>query len=281
MSVAAKEDELPTATVTTPRIAGLDIVKASEGDDFQNELIYGLPGAGKTLLAASAEDVPEMRPVLYVDIEGGTETIRERYPNIDVIRVKPTYDKSGRIIRTAWDQLDDAKGLYESLKKGDGKYTTVIVDNVTELYMLAMTDVMTKTVAEHPERDFDVPAQREWGKASAQVRRWVRHMRDLDMNVIFTAHEKNIENEAGQVLKVVPSLPGKLATEVAGYVDMVLYLYTKTDKDAGLQRKLQTQPAGKYIAKDRSGKLPLILTQPTMKMIHELRKGNGNADSGS
>lgn len=264
------EEELPNATTQSATIAGLNITPVSEGADFIKELIYGIPGSGKTTLAASAEDVPEMRPVLYIDIEGGTLSIKERWPNIQAVRVKTIFDKGGRAKRTAWQQLED---VYEALKKGEGGYATVIVDNMTEGYQLAMQDVMVQLIAEHPERDPDVPGMKEWGKASTQVRRWIRHMRDLNLNLILTAHEAEHTNDSGQILKYTPSLPGKLANEVAGYVDIVLYLYTKQEKEEGLVRKVQTQPAGKYIAKDRSGKLPLVLTNPTMQSIYDLVKG--------
>lgn len=269
---------LPKATTSEDQppaknIAGLPITTVGEGPDKLKILIYAPPGMGKTWLAGSAEDVPEMRPMLYIDVEGGTETLRELHPEIQVVRVKTRYDKGMRVVSSAWKQLI---GLYESLKKGDGEYRTVVVDNITEAYQLSLADVMADLIAEKPDRDIDVPDRREWGKASSQMRRWIRHMRDLDCNVIFTAHSVAIENDSGQAISYAPSFPGKLKNEVAGYVDMVLYLYTKQEKEGDktvLHRKLQTQPAGKFVAKDRSNKLPMIMTDPTMSDIYNARKG--------
>lgn len=44
---------------------GFDIGPVSQRSQYFNFCIYGEPGVGKTRLAASADDVPEMRPVLF------------------------------------------------------------------------------------------------------------------------------------------------------------------------------------------------------------------------
>lgn len=278
--MTTEEDTLPTATVATEEkvaarvhasIGGLPLTKVGTTMPKMKILIYAPPGMGKTRLAASAQDVPEMRELLYIDIEGGTETIRELWPDIQAVRVKDEHDKAGRITRSAWSQCWD---IYEGLKKGEIDVNTVAVDNITEMYGLAMADTMADMLSKTTvERDPDIPSVREYGKTSTQVRRWIRLMRDLDVNLILTAHENALTDDNGNVREYVPGLSGKLAHEVAGYVDIVMYLYTKTDKEDGLQRKGLTQPANKHVAKDRSGKLPQVLTNPTMKMIYELRKG--------
>ena len=69
-------------------IAGLPINKVTEHPPFFNMLVYGESGVGKTTLAGSADEVAEMRKVLIIDIEGGTLSIRKKFPNVEVVRVK-------------------------------------------------------------------------------------------------------------------------------------------------------------------------------------------------
>ena len=246
-------------------IAGLPITSVGEGSSYMNGMIWGIPGSGKTTLAGSAYEVEELHPILFVDIEGGTKAIEEKYPKMDRVRVKTEHDSKGRVIKSAWNQCKD---IYESLKRGEGGYTTVIVDNLSEAYQLCMRDTMEAFYAEKPETtDVDVPSLRAYGKAGSQVRWWVRHLRDLDCHVIFTAHEMAQTNDEGRALAYTPSFPGKLPYELAGFMDMVLYLYVKQDRDE-TNRKLQTGIAGKYLAKDRSGKLPLVLSDPTMAKVY-------------
>jgi hypothetical protein len=119
-----------------------------------------------------------------------------------------------------------------------------------------MRDTMEHRYLERPDIiDLDIPGLREYGKTGSQIKRWVRHLRDLDANVIFTAHEMAQTDDNGNVRAYTPSFPGKLPFELSGFVDMVLYLYTKQEKNE-VYRNIQTQPVGKYLAKDRSGKLP-------------------------
>lgn len=252
------------------RLAGLNVVPVSEGPRHMKICLYGVPGVGKTRLAGSANDVEAMRPVLFIDLEGGTESIRTLYPDIEVVRVKTEFDKGGRVKKSAWAQL---RGLYEELKKGQHGYNTIVIDNITEAYQISLQDVMQKLTAENPDRDPDVPGMREWGKATAQIRRFIRSMRDLPLHVIITAHELAKEDDSGIVRHVTPSLPGKLALEVPGFFDEVFYLYTKSEKGEDNKpitvRKIQTQPVGKYIAKDRTDRLPLVVSDPTMKALYE------------
>ena len=249
-------------------IAGLPVLSVHERTDHVNALIYGDPGAGKTRLAASAFEIEAMRPILIIDIEGGTKSVRNLYPDIDVIRVKSVIDAKGRIKDSAWDQFER---IYDEAKKGDLAYTTFIIDSLTELYWVFMEHHMREVVIEHEDRDPDIPAQRDWGKASARIKRHVRRWRDLENHVIFTALKATVTKGDGKDVRIInytPSLPGKLAYDVTAFVDEVFYLYTKTDRD-GTQRMLLTENANKYLAKDRSNNLPQTMTNPTWADLAE------------
>ena len=240
-------------------IAGLPILHAREAIDHTNYLIYGDPGSGKTTLAASASIVETMTPVLLIDVEGGTKSIRKLYPDIDIIRVKTIYDRGGRVKKSAWDQLND---IYEHAKL-KGEYGTYIIDSLSEVYWINMADWMVEVLLEHPERDADIPAQKDYLKAGSRTKKMVRQYRDLDANVIFTALKATITNDSGGLVNYTPALPGKLAYEIAAFVDEVFYLYTKTEKEE-TKRVILTENANKYLAKDRSDNLPRTVDRPTM-----------------
>lgn len=206
-----------------------------------------------------------MRPVLLIDVEGGTKSIRNIYPEVDILRVKTIHDKAGRVKKSAWEQLED---IYELAKKGELPYETFILDSLSEIYWLYMQHWMSDVVIEHPERDADVPAQRDWGKATSRIKKFIRQYRDLDKHVIFTAFRNTKSTEAGVVLNHTPSLPGKLAFDVVGFMDEVFYLYTKSDKE-GTRRIILTENSNKFLAKDRSDNLPQTLENPTMGKIAE------------
>lgn len=205
--------------------------------------------------------------MLFIDIEGGTKTIRQLHPNVRRIRVKDEFDDKGVLKKSAWMRLQE---VYEDLRR-ENKYKTIVVDSLTEAYKVSMYSVMAGTVRKDPERDLDIPAQRDWGKSSEQIRRMVRAFRDLDCHVIFTALENQNKDQMTGKVTITPSLPGKLAFEIPAFLDIVLYLYTKVEGELKeVHRFILSDNTEKHIAKDRSGRLPLTLKDPTLAAIAEL-----------
>jgi phage nucleotide-binding protein len=245
-----------TAELLRPTfLAGLPVLKASEARQHVNMLIYGNSGVGKTQLAGSADAVPSMRKVLVIDVEGGTMTLGHSYPDVDVVRVKD------------WNAIAE---LYDHLLAGNHDYNTVIIDSLTEAQKFNMGAVMAKRIMEREERgesqDPDVPDMRAWGKNIEQIRKFVRAFRDLEMNVIFTALVKEDKNQRSGLIERKPYLSGKLAGEVAAFLDIVVYMYMKTVDDE-VKRVLLSMATDEYVAKDRTGKLPALMEFPTMQEI--------------
>lgn len=251
-------DTAPVLTTDEQRkFAGLDVGPVKNLAPYINMLVYGDPGVGKTWLGGSASDVEDMGPVLYIDVEGGTLTLREHFPLVDVVRVQ------------SWS---DMAKVYNALKKGEGGYRTVVLDSLTEIQKFSMETIMRDLVAAEPDRDPDVPGMREWGKNINQLRTLVRRFRDLPMNVIFTAlSATDKDGKTGKMFTRV-NLSGKLSGEVPGFVDIVMYMYVK-EKDGEIQRLLLTGATDKVTAKDRSNKLPPVIEQPSMSEIHKLIYG--------
>lgn len=239
--------------MSLPKIAGLPIQRVSQKIPLVNMLIYGDSGVGKTRLAGSADAVPEMRKVLLIDVEGGTLTLRDTYPDVETVRV------------TSWTEM---QVVYDELYTGKYDYTTIIIDSLTEIQKMSMSQVMRKLVDEHGERDADVPGLREWNINLEQTRKFVRAFRDLPVNTVFTALMRADKNPRTGALKRKPSLSGKIADEVAAFLDIVVYLYAK-EIDGEQKRMLLCGQTEETIAKDRSNNLPMIIEDPTMAAIWE------------
>ena len=252
-------------TLRPGSIGGLRIAKAAEQDPHFNMLVFGDVGVGKTRLAGSSDAVPEMRPVLYLDAEGGAFTLRNTYPNTDVVRV------------TDWGELQP---IYEELRAGTTDYRTVVVDSLTELQEMNMAQVMARLGERDPDRyekqGEEIASMLEWQINSKKVRTLIRAFRDLPMTVIFTALMKEDKDKlTGRTVKR-PNLPGKLAAAVAGMFDIVTYMYMQQipdpqDETKEIQgRLLLTEATDKVVAKDRSNKLPKpVMVFPTMADIYK------------
>lgn len=243
-------------TLTKKTLAGLEVRPVQERSAFFNMMFYGDSGTGKTTLAGSADEVPAMRPVLFIDIEGGTESLRHSYPEVETVRV------------TTWKEMQN---VYNVLYEGKHGYKTVVLDSLTEIQKFNMYTIMDSVVQKRPDLDPDVPSMREWGKNLEQLRKMVRGFRDLEMHTIFTALNKSEKDQKTGVTSMKPSLSGKLADEVAAFLDVVCYYYVKQigdGEDAEFRRLLLTQKTDAQVAKDRTGKLPMIIEDPNLSLIH-------------
>lgn len=249
-------------TVITPAtaksIAGIKIERVHERVPHFNLLVYGRSGVGKTRLAGSAFAVPEMSRVLLIDIEGGSLTLRKEFPDIELVRV------------SNWAAMQN---VYQELYAGGHGFKTVILDSLTEIQKFNMTEIMSKLVDKTDgERDMDVPSLREYLKNLEQTRRFVRAFRDLPLNVIFTALEREDKDRMNRPIKL-PSLSGKMAQEVAAFLDIVLYYNMREVEGPDGRRQLrvlQSQATESTIAKDRSGLLPAVMTDPDMEQLYDI-----------
>lgn len=252
-----------TSILTPSTIGKLTIRKAGQETPKINMLVYGPAGVGKTLLCGSADDVPEMRKVLFLDIEGGTFTLQHKFPNTDILRI------------TNWNQLAD---VYAELKAGlHSEYNTIVVDSLTEAQIFNMAEIMRQLVEAKPDRSPDVPDIREWGINQTQVKRFIRAFRDLPVTVIMTALMKEDKNKLSGKVSKTPDLPGKLAGQVPALFDEVFYMYMKKlENEDGVKeekRLLLTGATEDTVGKDRSGKLPLVMIEPTMSKIYNTMMG--------
>jgi hypothetical protein len=254
-----------TGKLTPSSLGGLRVAAVRERPKTINMLVYGDSGVGKTQITGSADAVPEMRPILVIDVEGGTLTLAHTYPDAEVVRVQ------------SWD---DMQRLYNELYRGDHPYRTVVLDSLGEIQKFSMYQIMKDLVAREPSRDPDIPSMREWGKNIEQMRLFVRAFRDLPMNALFTCLAKQDKDPKTGTVKTLPQLPGKLANEVAAFLDIVTYMYVKNIKEGEAyvrKRFLLTGATETQVAKDRSGSLPLVLEEPTMRDIYDYainRKAN-------
>jgi hypothetical protein len=63
-----------------------------------------------------------------------------------------------------------------------------------------------------------------------------------------------------------------LSNEVAGFLDIVVYMYKKNVDDE-IRRCLLTSETDDTVAKDRSDSLPLVVVDPTMATLYDLISG--------
>lgn len=222
--------------------------------EYLNMLVYGEFGVGKTYLCGTAQDHPKTGPILLLDVEGGTVTLRHR-PDIEVVQPRT---------------LEDIAKIHEQLRiNNDGHYKTVIIDSLTELADLDMREVMRKMHQARPDRDPDVADKREWGIVRTHMRKIVRAFKDLPMNTIVTALLLQDKDDITGKTTFYPSLSGKMRTEIPGFFDVVGYMSSSVNGEE-TTRRIQFLKTDKVTAKDRTSSFGSYLDNPTIPMMWDM-----------
>lgn len=255
-----------TVTALTPgRLGGLKTRKASDDRSLPSVCIYGGPGTGKTTLAASAIEVAEMCPVLHLNIENGTQSITDVYPDLEIVDI---------------DRFKQLQDVYDTLYRGQNfdaqtcaGYKTIIIDNLTESQKKGLEHIFQAEKLAAQGINFTEFAMASWqnggwNTSSEQMRKMIRAFRELPCYVIFVAWETDVEKSESRH-KWTPAFTAKLAGEMPGMVNDVYRLSIKNDGT----RVLQTGLSADTVAKDRTRKLPLKLENPTMSLIHQYWSG--------
>lgn len=242
---------------------------------FIKALIYGVPGSGKTTLAASSVLHPLMSKVLFISIEGGMLSVPSS-PNVIYEEVRNTDNK------TAIEKIEDYFWQLAQIPSGksslDKEIRTVVIDSASEALTLTLEGIVKKRGGTTD----DIWLQ-DYGKSTASLKRLFRYFRDLPMNVIVTALAQDVMEGKGETavrVAVEPSFTLKLRESVKGVFDHVWYLYRRSDGEEETYHML-TRTKGLYYGKTRGQRfapaLGMRVDNPSMPNIYDLLlKTEGN-----
>jgi phage nucleotide-binding protein len=206
----------------------MKIVKVDEAiqQNGLKVLVYGQPGSGKTMLAATTGGRP-----LIISAEAGLLSLAGR--DIDVVEAQ---------------NMESLREIYEYLSKNgdDNKYDWIVLDSISEVAEVVLAN--EKTVAKDPRQAY--------GALADTMAMLLRAFRDLPRNVYMSAKLERTKDDATGAMLFSPTMPGLKLGQLLPYLfDEVFVLRVEKDAEGNPQRWLQTVGDHQYVAKDRSGKL--------------------------
>ncbi len=147
-------------------------------------------------------------------------------------------------IKSLADLQNALLDLKKALADGSCPFDTVVIDSITEI-----NDIVRSSI----EADLDGKAMtfKEWGELSKIMQGILRGFRDLDLHVLFIAHEK-AEKDDERLIKFKPALNGKAADAICYYMDIVGYTQILKTED-GISYSLVVEPKVHAPTKCRGG----------------------------
>lgn len=259
--------------IKTPKNKWGDLQKmikpVGEIKDPLTALFYGKAGTGKTVLGSTFP-----KKLLILDVkERGTESIA-RTPGIDVAQI------------TDWDKIEE---FYWFLKSGESGYSSIMLDHLSNMQVLAMSKAR-EVLGMKPD---DVFSQRSWGKVSGMLMEWIinfRDLRDIGMNVIMVAHDRQQSGEENEDNQIDPSIGPRLMPSVASFVNgavsvigstFIRETWVKGEKGKKIRKVdycLRVGPHGSYVTKIRKpiqseNPVPDIIVNPTYDKLIAVVRG--------
>lgn len=181
-------------------------------DEKIHMLIYGAPGAGKTIFASTFPDC------LYFDFDNG---VRKTYIN---------HFKKNTYLKDKSKMMKYLIKAIDQVKKGENKFKTIVIDSLTNLENIAIGEFKDLGVNNWDRGLYKRTKKLEyddWGSISGSTISFLSNMRELDVNVVVITQIDRITDKG--IIKHAPSLIGKGQLESLHFADAVGYMYIEDD----------------------------------------------------
>lgn len=205
-------------------------------DSNHTYLIYGNPGMGKTYALGFLPG-----KILVIDIDGSSSTLK-KHPNAENIFIHKINSSN------VWDEwvafVSDVVRNPETYEA----YDNIAVDNISELFRSALSDLGTKG------KNDGVPNQGDYQKSDFVLLRSLRAFNNLKTRKVLTAWETTDQYTSpdGQSFtRSMPDIRAKILNNFLGLVDVAARLVVSEDENGKEKRGFILQPTQSVYAKNR------------------------------
>ena len=173
--------------------------------------IYGPPFSGKTTVC---DDAPTP---LNLNTDGNVK-------GVTMPRLSITNTKEGRQTKLAWKVFEDAIADLEA----GSDFETIVVDLLEDTHTACRLWMYDERDIEHESDDL-----KTWDMVRTKFLSTIKRLMDLPYNVILISHEdttKDIFKKSNdKITAIKPNIQEKIATKIAGMVDIVFRVVIKDD----------------------------------------------------
>lgn len=244
-----------TETIAEPTVAKDDILAAildrvapkTEESNYKKLVIYGDPGAGKTVLAASAP-----RPLFY-STDTGFESLFNH---------KQLLAQSERI---PYGNFKFTQALAEKAKDGVLPYETLVIDTFSGVADNCLKELSMAKFKKDPSREAGafVAVGKDYQENTEQMKFIIAALTLAPMHVIYICHSDEKKDEATGRMITRPMLTPKLASKLFADASLVGFMTSELDAEGNTTRRLQVAGGnGKIWVKSRIHGLPNVVDNP-------------------
>lgn len=238
-------------------------------------ILYGDPGAGKTVLGATIG-----KKILFIaaDPDGWESLIN--HPELGLgTRIKVMDYKGVSQLESISDAIVDGAKMFK-------EFDTVNVDTLSHVSGMDLDLVMKakieqkgyssgekslKTMKFDPERDM----YGVYNQNAARMKGAVYKLFKTNLNVVATAHSYSRKLRATDTERFEPGFPPAILSAISANASMIAYMTANEggglDSDGSVKyaRQIQYHPTRTIVAKTRIGGLPITQNNPDLKKIVE------------
>lgn len=258
----------------------------AEYTPFFKALLYGDPGAGKTVLAHT---VGEKILTIAADA-AGWESLKN-HPELGLYtgRIELLRYRGKVTLDLAYEALvEKAKGFenFDTLIIDTANHIgTLDLDRVTSVRIDKKGGVAEKASEVNSKFDFERDMYGVYNENTFRLRTAFLKLFDLPMNVIATAHATQREGSTKGIRDVTyPDLTPKVFASLNGSSSLVAYLTAtanvhQRENRVSYDRVIQVHPTYAVRAKTRIGGLPLTIRNPNLKaIVNAWQKSDGKLE---
>lgn len=220
-------------------------------------LIHGGPKVGKSTLASTSP-----APRLILDAEGGFRFV----PGVKVVwdpqlDRPPEYDGTWTACIVKVRDFAAVQRAYDWLASGQHPFKSVVIDSISEVQQRCV-DALSGT---------EQMRTQDWGELLRKMSLLVRQFRDLTFHPTNPVEAVVIIAMTRQVNDVWKAyVQGQLSTTLPFYIDTIGYAYDETDESGARHLKLLVANHPQFEAGDRTGRLPAVVTDPTITELLDI-----------